>query len=196
MDRREVPRVCACSVLRPASYVCTIVLRKTRCVLIRSAAPPVPSAGRPSPKRDQFHRRSKSHTSRRLFRSLSDALLAVVARIAPRPSTSTAMAMLWLFPRAVAKAVLTTYEDVVVPCGRIGLKRLHCKGFESAPGASGSISASYGDLTCNLNYAFAPNATKVPFMFTCTCTCADTCADRDTCTGTTAWLRTCECTYE
>ena len=64
-------------------------------------------------------------------------------------------------------------EDVVVPCGRIGLKRLHCKGFESAPGASGSISASYGDLTCNLNYTFAPNATKVPFMFTCTCTCAD-----------------------
>jgi hypothetical protein len=50
-------------------------------------------------------------------------------------------------------------EEAVVPCGVVGSKWLHCTGFKSAPGASGSITASYGDLTCRLNYTFASNAT-------------------------------------
>ena len=50
-------------------------------------------------------------------------------------------------------------EEVIVPCGVVGSKWLHCTGFKSAPGASGSITASYGDLTCRLNYTFALNAT-------------------------------------
>ena len=78
----------------------------------------------------------------------------------PLPSSAiTTVSPMVTSPMSYSRSNAANGESFV-ECGVIGSKILHCSSFKSRSGASGSLSASYGPLSCNLNYTFADDATE------------------------------------